>query len=127
LPIIDAIDGDFIPLFEFVESEDFNRATKHQEKADLVLHRVQNISGVGITRAMQFLHTCCLSQLLPLTSMLDHVLIADKSAPAIMLRLFYGNDCNCTSKFDELFQSLKTTFGFTKLTKFFFLKICCAK
>lgn len=125
LPIIDAIDEGFIPLFEFVESVDLNRATKHQEKADLVLHRVQNISGVGPTRAMQFLHTCCLSRLLPLASMLDHVQIADKSAPAMMLRLFYGNDCNCTSKFDELFQSLKTTFGFTKLTKFFLENMLC--
>lgn len=125
LPIIDAIDEDFIPLFEFIESVHLNKATKLQVKADLVLQRAQQISGVGAIRAMQFLHTCCLSQLLPVAAMLDHVLIADKSAPALMLRLFYGNDCNCSSKFHELFQSLKTTFGFTKLTKFFLENMLC--
>jgi len=57
--------------------------------------------------------------------MQDHVIIAGSSGPATMLRHFYGDNCVLEEKFDLLYKSLKTKYGFTKLTKFFLENMLC--
>ena len=117
--IVDAIDEHFVPIFQYIESNEVVNEKSTKAKAELVLGRVQMIPGVNYSRAMQFMHSCCLAGLLPLSCMQDFILIKKKSSSADILDLFYGNDCICSSEFNVLYLALKNNFGFTKITKFF--------
>jgi len=117
--VVDAIDEHFVPIFQYIESNEVVNEKSTKAKAELVLGRVQMIPGVNYSRAMQFMHSCCLAGLLPLSCMQDFILIKKKSSSADILDLFYGNDCICSSEFNVLYLALKNNFGFTKITKFF--------
>jgi len=88
-----------VKLYEFIENVSTRNITD-PVKAVLVLERLQKIKGIGPLRAMQVLHTCCLSGLLPISCMQDHIIIASNSGPATMLRHFYGENCDLDDKFD---------------------------